>query len=406
MPERGNLMKTIEELKQEKNQVISDMEQIIEQGVVEVRNLNDSEQSKLDELQARLNQIKSELKERREEVHENSKMEEREMDKKLSKEELEIRAIEQFITHREGKEYREVTSTTTTSANSNAIKADYIFNEIVRQLEEVAPLFAEATRYTSTDGTLSIPVEDAGNLFDFGFVGEDVDVAEHILKFSNVKLTQHRVGACVKLTRQLMNDASIDIVGYTTHHLLRRLGATLDKEMVTGVGTGEHFQGLAGVTGVETVEGSAINADLFMDAIHKIHPTMLPGAKFVMSRAMFNAVAKLKDASGQYLLMTTRDITGEQPHYSIFNVPVAVTDAMTGVTSCYLVNVREAFGVMIKKDAQLIRINSDTQNALKATELFVMDMYADCKCKNKQAIVKVEIKTTQQPAQGGQGGQG
>ena len=381
---------SLTDLKKQREALIDKMTEINERCVTEVREMTTEEETEVRSLESQLEKLNNDIKTVKEEIRNQSTeiKDELKGDKEKMNQETEIRAIEQYLRGRDGEELRAVTANK--SADAGAIKPDYIQNEIVKRLEEVAPLFAKATRYQTVAGTLAIPQEDAGNLFDYGFVGEDAEVSSKALGFKNVKLTQHRVGACVKLTQHLINDSVIDIVSYTVDLLARRLGATLDKEMVTGDGTGEHFKGLASATDVKTVTATALSVDVLLDAIHGLHPSMLAGAEFVMSRNDYNAVSKLKDASGQLVLMPTRDVINNQPAYRIFGVPVSVSDACTDGTF-HLVNVREAFACMIKQSAQLIRVTADSTNALNGTQLFVMDIYADTVVKNNQVIVKGEI---------------
>lgn len=387
---------TLEELKKLRTQTIKAMKALNQKCIDEVRTMNDEESDQLRSLEQQLDKFDNDIKVAKEELRSNCiKVETTKEENKVNKElNNEVRAIEQYLRGVDGEELRAVNATK--SADSGAIKPDYIQNEIIRRLEEVAPLFGKATRYQTVAGTLSIPQEDASNLFDFGFVGEDVEVPSHVLAFKNIKLTQHRVGAAVKLTQQLINDSEIDIVGYTIDILARRLGATLDKELVTGNATGEHFQGLKsltvaanGIVELGGASGVALSADVLMDALHAMHPTVIEGAEFVMSRNTYNAIAKLKDGSGNYYL-SIANVPNEKPQYRLFGCPVSISNAMTD-TEIYLVNVREAFAVMVKKSAQLVQVSADSSNALNGTKLFVMDLYADCRLKNGQAVVRVKL---------------
>ena len=188
----------------------------------------------------------------------------------------------------------------------------------------------------------------------------------------------------------------IDIVSYVVDHLARRLGATLDKHAITGTGVqGEDLQGLAGLTkathGINEVAVSALDSDALMDAIHSMHPALLDGAEFLVSRATYNAIAKLKDASGQYILKLERSVAPEAPQYRIFGFPVQVTEAM-GDNQILFVNVNRACATMVKKGAQIVRISADTQNALRGTHTFVIDAYVDFRLRDPQAVVSVKIK--------------
>ena len=311
---------------------------------------------------------------------------------KMNKQEQEIRSIEKFI--KSGVIDEEIRATNTSAANT-AIQPTYIDNEIVRRLEEVAPVFAKARMYPSTAGELKIPREDAANLWELGFVGEDAEVPEKAFAFDTVSLKQVRVGACVKVTQQLLNDAEIDIVSYVVDMLARRLGATLDHHAIVGSGTqGSDLQGLAGLTKsahkVNEVEATALNADALLDAVHAMHPALLDGAEFYMNRKTYNAVSKLKDGEGQYILKLEKSVAVEAPHYTAFSFPVVVTDDVPD-NKVLFVNVNRAAATMVKKGSQLIRISNDTANALKGTHTFVIDAYVDFRLRDPQAVVIVTI---------------
>ena len=311
---------------------------------------------------------------------------------KMNKQEQEIRSIEKFI--KSGVIDEEIRATNTSAANT-AIQPTYIDNEIVRRLEEVAPVFAKARMYPSTAGELKIPREDAANLWELGFVGEDAEVPEKAFAFDTVSLKQVRVGACVKVTQQLLNDAEIDIVSYVVDLLARRLGATLDHHAIVGSGTqGSDLQGLAGLTKakdkVNEVKATALNADALLDAIHAMHPALLDGAEFYMNRKTYNAVSKLKDSDGQYILKLEKSVAVEAPHYTAFSFPVVVTDDVPD-NKVLFVNVNRAAATMVKKGSQLIRISNDTANALKGTHTFVIDAYVDFRLRDPQAVVIVTI---------------
>ena len=210
-----------------------------------------------------------------------------------------------------------------------------------------------------------------------------------------MKRCQVRVGACVKVTQQLLNDAEIDIVSYVVDLLARRLGATLDHHAIVGSGTqGSDLQGLAGLTKsthkVNEVQATALNADALLDAVHAMHPALLDGAEFYMNRKTYNAVSKLKDGEGQYILKLEKSVAVEAPHYTVFSFPVVVTDDVPD-NKVLFVNVNRAAATMVKKGSQLIRISNDTANALKGTHTFVIDAYVDFRLRDPQAVVIVTI---------------
>ena len=380
-------------LKEELNSVKDAKKALLNNAITEVRSLEDSENEELRQLNDRIEDLKSQIEKAETELRSNSveKIIENKGEIKMDKKELELRAIENFI--KNGVVEEEIRATNT-SAGNTAIQPTYIDNEIVRRLEEVAPVFAKARMFPSTAGELKIPREDAQNLWEMGFVGEDADVPEKAFKFDTITLKQVRVGACVKVTQQLLNDAEIDIVSYVVDMLARRLGATLDRHAIIGTGT-DDLQGLATLTKathkVEEVSATALNADVLLDAVHAMHPALLSGAEFYMNRKTYNALSKLKDGDGYYILKLEKSVAVEEPHYTVFGFRVNVTNDVPD-NKVLFVNVAQACATMVKKGAQLVRISNDTQNALRGTHTFVIDAYVDFKLRDPQAVVVVKIQ--------------
>ena len=379
--------------KEELNSVKDAKKALLNNAITEVRSLEDSENEELRQLNDRIEDLKSQIEKAEAELRSNSveKIIENKGEIKMDKKELELRAIENFI--KNGVVEEEIRATNT-SAGNTAIQPTYIDNEIVRRLEEVAPVFAKARMFPSTAGELKIPREDAQNLWEMGFVGEDADVPEKAFKFDTITLKQVRVGACVKVTQQLLNDAEIDIVSYVVDMLARRLGATLDRHAIIGTGT-DDLQGLATLTKathkVEEVSATALNADVLLDAVHAMHPALLSGAEFYMNRKTYNALSKLKDGDGYYILKLEKSVAVEEPHYTVFGFRVNVTNDVPD-NKVLFVNVAQACATMVKKGAQLVRISNDTQNALRGTHTFVIDAYVDFKLRDPQAVVVVKIQ--------------
>ena len=384
----------LKELKESLNEAKASKKELLTKAVTEVRSLEATEDEELRQLNEKISDLQNQIQTAEEELRSNVVEEniKTEGEGKMNKQEMEIRAIENFI--KNGVVSEEVRATNT-SANNTAIQPVYVHNEIVRKLEEVAPVFAKAKQYQATAGELRIPRENASNLWEYGFVGEDADVSEHAFSFDTISLKQVRVGASVKVTQHLLNDVDVDIVGYVVDMLARRLGATLDHHAIVGTGVqGEDLQGLAGLTkdahGINEVAVSALDSDALMDAIHSMHPALLDGAEFLVSRATYNAIAKLKDASGQYILKLERSVAPEAPQYRAFGFPIHVSDSVED-NKVYFVNINRAFATMVKKGSQLVRISNDTQNALRGTHTFVIDAYVDFRLRDPQAVVTVKV---------------
>lgn len=384
---------TIRELKERKNEIIDRLTAINESCVAETRNYSDTEVEEVIELTNEIESLNEQIQNLKNEIRSTCVVEESkkmEVEPKMEKNEMEMRAVEQLINGNIGEELRAVTTT----ANGTDVIADYVQNEVIKRLEEVAPLFAKAQRYVVKNGTLSIPKEDAGNLFDYGFVGENEEIEEKQINLTSVELDGHRCGAFVTLTKQMIHRASIDVVGYVLDLLVRRFGAALDNAVINGTVANKSFEGLESLTvadhGIAEVTAAAVTVDTLIDAYNALHPSLVPGAVFVMSHASYVAIAKLKDQSGQLILAPARNLDVNVPQRTIFGIPVLVSDALAS-TNIYLVNVAQAYGSLVRQDARISRVENDSENLRRGTIQFFLDADCDFRLKDGQAVVRVKI---------------
>jgi len=332
-------------------------------------------------------QIKQLEKEKTEDTVVVSDKEERGMDMSVEIKETEVRGLEQFIRGTEGEEVRALNTST-----QGAVIPTHLSDEVIEALDEVAPLFAKVPKLTPVNGTLEILQE--ASLGDAGFVGEAEDLALSDVSFTKVKLEQIRCGSAIELTQHLVNDSGIDIVSYTKSALYKRLGYALDRSMITGTGTGS-FQGVKNAENVqETLVAGTVSIDDFMDLLNAMHPSLQGNASFVVSRPLFNQMAKWKDAQGHFYL--TRDVVDGKPAYRLFGQEVVISDVVDAVEAgkipAYFVNLAEAYRGMVKKDASLTEVTADRYNALKGIRTLILDIYADAKIVNHQALVALKVQ--------------
>lgn len=330
--------------------------------------------SAIDELSDQIRAIDNQLYDFKRETR---KVEVNNMDKNIEQR----KALEGFI---RTKECRDLST-----SNGGAIIPTSISERIVEKLDETAPLFGRVIKLTPVNGNLEILKEK--NIGTAGFVGESTDLDISDFEFEKVKLEQRRAGTVIQLTQKLVNDSGIDIVDYANNILVRRLAKTLDRAMILGEVEQEEFEGLVAVKDkeeckVETASAEAITIDDYMNTLNAMHPTLQDKAIWVISRAEFNRISLKKDNLGNYYL--TRDIIDGKPQYRLFGCEVCVSDDMAQVEDvhAFLVNVEEAYAGIIKKDMELKHINADTKNALRGSVTMILDVYADVKIKNEQAI--------------------
>lgn len=332
---------------------------------------SDKQRKTIEELSDQIRAIDIQLKDFKRETR---KVEVNNMDKNMEQR----KALEGFIRTKECRDLN--------TSNAGAVIPNSISEEIVEKLDETAPLFGRVRKLTPQSGKIEILKEKEIGQAGFFGEGEDLDISD--FEFEKVKLEQRRAGTVIKMSQKLVNDSGIDIVDYANNLLVRRLAKTLDKAMILGTVEKEEFEGLvnAPVECEVAPLGGEVGIDDYMNCLNAMHPTLQDKAIWVVSRTEFNKLSLLKDAIGNYYL--TRDIIDGKPQYRLFGCEVCVSDDMAEVENvqAYLVNVEEAFGGIIKKDMELKHINADTQNALRGSVTMLLDIYADVKIKNEQAI--------------------
>ena len=308
----------------------------------------------------------------------------------VDEKEAELRGVEQFL---KGDSMSPEVRALTTGNQAITIPTS-LSNVIIEKLVEEAALFGRAKNFQPTSGTLEVLREQA--IGGATFIGEQENAeVDNTLEFDKVVLEQRRAATAIELTQQLINDSGINIVNYATGVMTKRLAREMDKSVLKGDKTKKQFEGILTSPVAEVVKeisfADASDADVLdalLDVTLSVHPDILDGAVFVVNRATFNRIAKIKDVNGNYQLV--KDVVNGKPAYRILGHQILIQDHMTGAgageVSVAFVNFGVAYATMIKKGASMKRINADTKNALAGTELLLLDIYADGKILNEEAI--------------------
>lgn len=343
-----------------------------------------SKEKTLKELRAQLEALEAEN--RSEEVVE---VEVRAEDKE-NVEAAELRGVEQFMKgDTQSAEVRQLTT-----GNQSIVVPTTLSNQIIEKLVEEAAIFGRARSFQTVSGTLEVLREQS--IGDASFVGENEALNPEDFGFDKVVLEQRRAGTAIELTEQLINDSGINIINYATGVMTRRLARKMDEAALVGNKDAKSFEGILTSAEAERVAAhadGAINEDLLLDLTLAMHPDYLDGAVFVMNRPTFNQVAKLKDADGRYLLV--KDVVDGKPAYKVFGHQIIIQDkmpkaAVAGDISVAFVNFAEAAASMTKKGANMKRV-TDSASALKGTQMLILDIYADFKIVNENAIKFLEL---------------
>ena len=383
----------IKEMIEQRNQLNDKAKAMLEAAELETRSLTNDEDEEFRNLISQVEQLDADIAEAEAKSIEDTKVEtikiEEERGNEMDTKELEIRGLEQYIKKQDGEELRNMTTT----SGGDTVIPTHLYDEVIKLLQEVAPIYSRVPKLTPVAGTLELLREKSLGA-DAGFVGEMTNIGSEDFSFDKVKLENRRAGSSVVLSTNLIQDAGIDIVSYAKDVLYRRLGNALDRTMITGKKASNQFEGLVNAPescNVTMATASTMTTDDFMNTLNAMHPTLQDGAVWIMHRDTFNKLALLKDSVGNYIITRQLNIVTQKPEYRLFGQLILINDAVdketeAGKVAAYFVNVERAYAGMIKKGIEFRRINGDTTNALRGSETLMIDMYTDCVIKQPEAI--------------------
>ncbi|UYZ01778.1 phage major capsid protein [Peribacillus frigoritolerans] len=291
----------------------------------------------------------------------------------------------------------EVRAITTSAVPGQLVVPTSIADEIVKKLEEVAPLFSLSKKFPSVSGRLDVLKEtDIGGA---QWLDEMENATVQDFAMEKVTLEQKRLTAAVELSQNMINDAGFDIVAYVVDLVAQRIANALNRAIINGNGV-KQPQGFLTATlpsdsNVTTAAIGEIDTDDILGLFNSMNPQLVEGAVFIMNRSTFNTVSKLKDGNNNYYLVDMKNGNGYK-YYTVLGLPVQISDVMpdilTGNKAIALVNLGRAYGTLVKKGIEVKHISGDTQQALRGSQLIVADMYLDGKVINDQAVKLLKIK--------------
>jgi HK97 family phage major capsid protein len=234
------------------------------------------------------------------------------------------------------------------------------YNEIIKVARLVNPLLEYATVINTASGeNLQIPSQ--ATFSTATIVGQGVSIGTSEPTFNAfTTLGAYKFSALAQLSKELIADAGVDIVGFLAEQFGNAFGYAIGDKIVNGTGTVEPTGFLAvagtGVTGATGVAG-AFTADQVIDLIYSLDGSLRQRPSFAMlaNATSIAALRKLKDTAGNYVFQVgdskdRRDL--------VLGVPVIETPALpspaTGANSLAVgdlksIYIRNAGGLQIDR---------------------------------------------------------
>lgn len=324
------------ELVEKKNDLITRAEETLNKAKEEKRELTDAEMAELAEIRDNVRKIVKALdldeffdridKRPKEEAKplggEEMKTEE---EVRKEKEISECRAFENYIrgfkVHERAGEL--------TKADNGAVIPTTIVNHIIRKVYNICPILDRSQKF-NVKGKLDIPYYPAdSNNITVAYQNEFSALTSSSGKFASVELTGFLAGCLTKISRSLINNSQIDIVGFVVDEMAYAIKRFIEKELL--IGTYQKVEGLSTLTNSVTAASStAITADEVIQLHDSIKDEFQNNAIWIMSPATRTALRTLKSSTGYYLL---NDDISTPFGTSLLGKPVYVSDNMPNMAA-------------------------------------------------------------------------
>lgn len=218
------------------------------------------------------------------------------------------------------------TDTPTMPADAKTLIPTTVWNEIISQVIEISPVFSMADRYNIT-GKLVLPKYDKQNssiVMQYADEGTTAESGKVVI--SQIELDGFLARCLAKISKSLINNSNFDIVGFVEAKMAQAIALYFEHEILFGtVGKVEGLTGIPSDMTVTTAAATKITSDELMDLQDKVIDNYQGNSIWIMNRETRNAIRKLKDNDGDYLL--NRDFTAKWG-YTLLGKDVYCSDAM------------------------------------------------------------------------------
>lgn len=193
-----------------------------------------------------------------------------------------------------------------TSGSTGAPVPTSFYNQVIMLASTVGPMLKTSTILNTASGEpLQIPSVSAyssGQLTAQGSV-----IAESDPTFNSFNTLQSwKYGALIQVSRELLEDTGVDLLGFLADQIGIGLGKSINAALTNGTGTvqpnGIVTSAGSGVTGGTGVAG-AFTADNLIQLVYSLDTVarQRPGAGFQMNKASIATVRTFKDSVGRYI---------------------------------------------------------------------------------------------------------
>jgi HK97 family phage major capsid protein len=245
-----------------------------------------------------------------------------------------------------------------TSANGGLVPQGF-YDVMQEQLRYTGPFGNEEVGYTilNTAGGEDIKVPTQTGFSTGSATAEAAAFVASNPSTSSLTLRAHKFGTLLTVSRELLEDSGIDIVGFLGRQAGNAIGNIVNQRLAIGTGTVEPngivTASAAGKTGGTAVSG-AFTADDLIDLVHSVDSAYASNrAGFQMRRATLSTLRKLKDGEGRFIYDPTQGTQALVLGFPVFENPhipaVALSAKSVVFGSMPYYHVRQVGGVEIAR---------------------------------------------------------
>lgn len=221
-------------------------------------------------------------------------------------------------------------------ANNGAIIPVTIARRIIELVYDVCPILERSEKY-NVKGKLEIPYYPANDQvqINVAYATEFVDLTSSTGNFTTIELSGFLAGALTKISKSLINNTDIDIVGFIVKRMGYDIARFIEKELLIGTPAAganpAKVLGLSTATNITTATAAdEITGDELIDVQGSVKDIYQANAIWIMHPTTRDALRKLKDDVGRYLLI---DDISSPFGKTLLGKPVYVSDNMPQIAA-------------------------------------------------------------------------
>ena len=380
------------------------MQKILDKAQVEKRALGQEEIAKFNELKKLIEEIDATIKAE----DEARKMEMEETpEEKAPKESDDVnkqeRAFVDFIIT--GEEKR-ANSPGMSYGSNGAIVPTTIAKKIIEKVKELSPIYEKVEKF-HTKGTLEIPVYNADSSVDsptgdvnVAYQGDEFTaLVAGQGKFTSVELKGYSHGALSVISRKLLNNSDINITSFLTNKIAQAFADFWERELLVGTGApNNHMTGAISTTNLVATGNTTYTAanaakiDNLISLQLAIPQQYQKNAMWIMNKAVFTELRKLKDGNGNYYMAYGKGLTGGFD-WEFLGKPVYISENMPEATAANNIPVLYGdFSGMAMKISQDLEIQLMREKYIDKNAIGIVG-WAECdsKIQNNQMIAGLKM---------------